>query len=124
MFVHLAHCLCCQKNEVVYESGMLRMNEVPTPEEDNIISLKFGGCAHFTHAESVEIRSSSQTAASQSAETLPLLKQPSRFHQPRSQPPWPRRNQRVEVIDAAHPTFEGARACRGATISLVDHAVH
>ena len=32
MFVHLAHCLCCLKNEVVYESGMLRMSEVPTPE--------------------------------------------------------------------------------------------
>ena len=32
MSVHLAHCLCCLKNEVVYESGMLRMKEFPTPE--------------------------------------------------------------------------------------------
>jgi hypothetical protein len=30
--VHLAHCLCRLKNEVVYESGMLRMKEFPTPE--------------------------------------------------------------------------------------------
>ena len=33
VYVRLAHCLCRLKNEVVYESGMLRMEEVPTPED-------------------------------------------------------------------------------------------
>jgi hypothetical protein len=38
--VHLAHCLCCLKNEVVYESGMLRMKEFPAPE-GSIAGLSF-----------------------------------------------------------------------------------
>jgi len=39
--VHLAHCLCCLKNEVVYESGMLRMKEFDPTPEGSIAGLSF-----------------------------------------------------------------------------------
>jgi hypothetical protein len=50
VFVHLAHCLCCLKNEVVYESGMLRMKEVPTPDMES----SAGGTSEATNSPTGE----------------------------------------------------------------------